>query len=125
VERTDNVFYTDYVLYFHHQIHIYMPYKYYKPEKVVSPRAHVEYIKTIFDGKTGKNPFSIAELKWDGQKRYGIRWNVSENEWDDPKKKSGVDTCLGLPSSRSYPTWFILPDLLFPEIENTLKEIQD
>lgn len=96
---------------------------YYKPHDVVSPKAHVRFISTVFDGGTGTQPFSIAVLEWDGSRCYGIRWNVSEYEWDDPDKMSGSKKCLGLPISHSYPTWFILPDALVTnDVIDRLKE---
>lgn len=102
-----------------------MAYDYYKPHEVVSPQAHVQFIKKLFDG--GTNPqyaFSIAALRWDENDCIGIRWNIAQNEWDDVSKKSGADRCLGLPISHSYPVWFILPDALYKVIKDKLPDLQ-
>jgi len=42
-----------------------------------------------------------------------MRWNVSEREWDDADKESGKVLCKGMPVSRGYPVWFVLPDDAF------------
>ena len=91
-------------------------YKYHDPSEVVSPRYCIEQVETIFDGGTSSTPFSLAIVTWDGQKRIGIRWNVTYREWDDADKIAGTKVCVGEPNSRGYPTWFILPDELLLQL---------
>lgn len=114
-------------------------YKYYDPEKVVSPRDCISEVTTIFDGGADYDkhePFSLAVVTWDGEKRIGIRWNVTYREWEDQDKKSGVKMCVGEPNSRGYPTWFMLPVSFLAEllsgtskvaeaVSKALKEIAD
>ncbi len=45
-----------------------------------------------------------------GNHNIGIRWNVSEKEWDDRRKYEDGMVCVGMPQSRGYSVWFILPD---------------
>lgn len=81
--------------------------RYYEPNNVRSPRDFVDSVSVIFDG--GPESYSFAKIVWEGNECYGIRWNVARREWDDPNKISGAKICVGVPSSRGYPTWFILP----------------
>lgn len=62
------------------------------PNKVISPRNRLKNIIKARD----YGSFSIAILEWDEEKRVGIRWNGKYNE-------------LGFPTSKGYPTWFIMP----------------
>jgi len=48
-------------------------------------------------------------------------------EWDDTDKVSGKKECLGMPVSRGYPTWFILPNNISnpsSDINKILKSIK-
>lgn len=85
-------------------------YRYFPPDKVISPKSCIEEVIPLFDGGITAGAYCVAEIKWNGKKCLGIRWNVNEREWDDPEKKSGLKPCIGEPNSRGYPTWFILPD---------------
>lgn len=103
--------------------------KYFNPEEVSSPRDLVKEIHVIFDG--GENSFSIAELEWEGESCLGIRWNVGHREWDDPDKQDGSKICLGMPTSRAHPVWFILPEafrdflpLIIAAEKRRLKELE-
>lgn len=80
---------------------------YVNPLNVVSPRDCVSNVNVIFDG--GEESFSIAEMDWEGTNAVGIRWNVASREWDDSEKLAGKKECKGMPVSRTYPVWFILP----------------
>ena len=83
--------------------------KYNHPEKVRSPRGYAKHIKPLYDG--GEEGISIAILEnCDGNHNIGIRWNVSEKEWDDRQKVEEKKACVGMPQSRGYSVWFILPD---------------
>lgn len=78
------------------------------PDVVRSPRGYVKEITPLYDG--GKYGFSIAILEdCSGNKNLGIRWNVSEKEWEDSRKTEGGMVCVGMPQSRGYSVWFILP----------------
>ncbi len=97
--------------------------KYFKPEQVTSPADYVEDVVKIYDG--GQDSFSLAKVKWNGTESIAIRWNVAEREWDDVEKNNGNKVCVGMPSSRGYPVWFILPkQLLIPgsEIMELIRE---
>ncbi|MEQ9468952.1 MAG: hypothetical protein RLN88_16200 [Ekhidna sp.] len=107
-----------------------MSYNYRKPQDVVSPKSRIKGTpQVIYDGKDGEYPFSIAIINWDGNKAYGIRWNVSDSEWDNPEKMiGGTKQCVGNPQSRGNSTWFIVPDILFnptnPVMQEILKKIK-
>jgi hypothetical protein len=82
-----------------------MPYT--NPSTVRSPKDRVKEVKVIFDKGPRERSWSIASLKFDGTEAVGIRWNGEV-------EKPGV----GTPSSRSNPTWFIVPS----EIAQSLVE---
>jgi len=78
------------------------------PHNVRSPRGYVKHITPLYDG--GEKGYSIAILEdCDGNKNIGIRWNVSEKEWEDSRKTEEGIKCVGMPQSRGYSVWFILP----------------
>ena len=82
--------------------------KYNKPKDVISPRSYVKTIKPLYDG--GCWGFSIAILEnINGECNVGMRWNISENEWEDRLKIKEEKYCVGMPQSRGYSVWFILP----------------
>ena len=82
--------------------------KYIKPKDVISPRRYVKTIKQLYDG--GCEGFSIAILEnINGECNVGMRWNISENEWEDQRKIKEEKYCVGMPQSRGYSVWFILP----------------
>lgn len=94
--------------------------RYTKPEDVRSPRYILTDLEILEHGDA--YDVAIAKLKWNGKNAIGIRWNVSEKEWNDPEKKSGKKICVGNPVSRGYPTWFILPHDLYKEHKELLKK---
>ena len=65
----------------------------------------------LYDG--GVNGFSLARFRCDGTDHIGMRWNVARKEYDDPEKQAGNIKCLGTPSVKGVPSWFILPRELF------------
>lgn len=71
---------------------------YVDPASVISPKNKVSNVEVIHDG--GEGNWSVAKLKWEGKPDLGIRWN---GHYDQP---------IGLPQSRGYPTWFIVPEEL-------------
>jgi hypothetical protein len=102
---------------------------YYYPHEVISPQDHVKFIEIIHDGKdgegNGEDAFSIAKLTWDGKPCIGIRWNIAINEFKDEKKINGDSKCVGIPSSRGFPVWFIIPNELLDPNSEIFKRIQD
>jgi len=86
-----------------------------KPQEVTSPRDLVKILKIVYSG--GAHSYSIAKLEWNKKECYGIRWNVSIRELQRNSKK-----CIGNPSSRGFPTWFILPTDFYTFIENKYPE---
>ena len=83
--------------------------KYNHPEQVRSPRGYAKKIKPLYDGGEDGCSFAILEDS-NGNKNIGIRWNISENEWYDKQKTEERKVCVGMPQSRGYSVWFILPD---------------
>lgn len=94
--------------------------KYIKPSGVISPMDCVSNVKVLFDG--GIDSFSIAEMEWEGTPVHGIRWNVARREWDDVDKVNGIKTCLGMPTSRGYSVWFVLPDVFIPYVNQIIAD---
>lgn len=63
--------------------------KYNHPVQVRSPRGYAKKIKPLYDG--GEEGCSIAILEdCNGYKNIGIRWNVSEKEWDATREHKCV-----------------------------------
>jgi Cdc6-like AAA superfamily ATPase len=73
---------------------------YIKPDLVISPKNSVSDLRVIYDG--GENSWSLAEMKWEGDKVMALRWNGGSTDQRFPG--------IGNPQSRGVPTWFILPD---------------
>jgi hypothetical protein len=82
--------------------------RYHDPQTVISPRDYVDNVRVLYDG--GDASFSIALIEFEGADHFAMRWNVARREWDDPDKQNLSKICMGMPSSRSMPVWFILPD---------------
>jgi len=92
------------------------------PEQVLSPRDSVEVIEVLDAGT--QESFALAIVAFEGVMNVGIRWNVAMREWDDESKIDESRRCVGMPSSRGYPVWFILPlDFLRMLMEGTRPEI--
>lgn len=95
--------------------------KYIKPEDVKSPRSYVNRIKPLYDG--GCEGFSIAILEnINGECNVGMRWNISENEWDDQRKIKEKKYCVGMPQSRGYSVWYILPKSSWKYVPQMIKD---
>jgi len=91
------------------------------PDQVQSPRRYVKHITPLYDG--GAEGVSIAILEnSDGNHNIGIRWNVSEKEWEDSRKIEIEMKCVGMPQSRGYSVWFILPDTSWQFVPQMIKE---
>lgn len=80
---------------------------YHDPHTVLSPRDFVSNVRVLHDGGVGS--FSVALIEFEGVDCLAMRWNVARREEDDPVKISGQKICVGMPSSRGYPVWFVLP----------------
>lgn len=82
---------------------------------------YAKQIRPLYDG--GEEGFSIAILEdSNGYKNIGIRWNVSEKEWEDSRKTEDGMTCVGMPQSRGYSVWFILPDTSWQFVPQVIRE---
>lgn len=84
---------------------------YHDPRTVTQPAQYLTDIEVIYDG--GPDGFSLARLRCEGVTHIAIRWNVARKEHDDPAKQSGELKCVGTPSVKGEPSWFILPVELF------------
>ena len=93
--------------------------KYINTKKVVSPKDYIEKVSVLIDD--GEDSFSLAKINWNGTEHFAIRWNVAMREWDDIEKKNGTKECVGMPSSRGYPVWFLLPDDFKGYLEDFIK----
>lgn len=95
------------------------------PDQVCSPRGYAKNIKPLYDG--GYESFSIAILEnSNGNYNIGIRWNISEKEWEDRRKTEEGKVCVGMPQSRGYFVWFILPDTSWQFVPQMIRqEIKD
>jgi hypothetical protein len=85
---------------------------YTNPATVRSPKERVKDVVVIFDKGPREGSWSIARLKFDGADAVGIRWNGEV-------AKPGV----GMPSSRSNPTWFIVPSEIADAVVETAKSL--
>lgn len=95
--------------------------KYNRPNQVRSPRGYAKKVTPLYDG--GEEGVSIAILEdCDGVYNIGIRWNISEKEWDDRRKTEEEMVCVGMPQSRGYSVWFILPDTAWKFVPQMIKD---
>lgn len=95
--------------------------KYNRPDQVRSPLGCANHIMPLFDG--GEEGFSNAILEdCDGVYNIGIRCNVSEKEWYDTRKTEEGIVCVGMPQSRGYSVWFILPDTAWQFVPQMIKD---
>jgi hypothetical protein len=85
---------------------------YTNPHTVRSPKDRVKDVEVIFDKGPQDGSWSLAKLKFDGSDAVGIRWNGEV-------AKPGV----GTPSSRSNPTWFIVPTEIAETLVETAKSL--
>ncbi len=85
---------------------------YTNPATVKSPKLRVKDVNVVFDKGPKEGSWSIARLKFDGEDVVGIRWNGEVS-------RPGV----GTPSSRSNPTWFIVPDEIAEAVVETAQKL--
>ena len=88
-----------------------MAFDYHLPHTILSPKDFVDNVRIIFDG--GETSYSLAIIEWEGVDRLAMRWNVARREYDQIQKQNGTIKSVGMPSSRGYPVWFVLPPELF------------
>lgn len=79
------------------------------PVNVVSPRDYISNVHVLYHDPSDEG-FSIAEVTWANTKVIAIRWNASMRELEDVTKTNQI--YKGNPTSRGYPTWFVLPDII-------------
>ena len=103
-----------------------MAYIYKNPKLISSPKGKVEVIEVLYDGADDP-AYSLALIKWEGQTKLGIRWNIAEAEWDDAKQQNGQAECIGNPQSRGHSTWFVLPDdsTFYENIKVAIEKLKD
>jgi hypothetical protein len=89
--------------------------EYHKPETVLSPRGTIAKLEVIYDG--GEHSWSLARMEWGGEPIVAMRWNGGRRNEIPPSEVPSV----GTPSSRGYPTWFVLPDEVAEMIEQSLR----
>ena len=68
--------------------------------------------------------FSRSENSYNinGEFYVGMRWNISENEWEDRLKIKEEKYCVGMPQSRGYSVWFILPKSSWKYVPQMIKD---
>jgi hypothetical protein len=89
--------------------------RYIRPQDVTAPKSHLELIRILDEGGEGT---TAVGLGWWHEKKRGkprsrvvllLRWNG----WNDP---IGEESVVGVPSSRGYPTWFVLEEKFYEPI---------
>ena len=94
---------------------------YNKPDQVRSPRLYANHVEPLYDG--GEEGYSVAIIENCAKEHsIGIRWNVSEKERGDTRKTDEGMTCVGMPQSRGYSVWFILPDISWKFVPQMIKD---
>lgn len=96
--------------------------RYVNPLDVTSPQDAVSNIRLILD--QGEEGISVAQIDWYEEPILVMRWNVSLREWEDPKKISEENICLGMPVSRGHPVWFVIPEEFFDNNSELWKNIK-
>ena len=93
------------------------------PGNVVSPKDTISSVQVLLDD--GPDSVSIARIVWNGVEVIGMRWNIAMREWNEQEKINNAKECLGMPVSRGYPTWFILPEEMFDPNSKISKVLND
>jgi hypothetical protein len=81
---------------------------YIDPKTVHSPRANWSLIEVLTDKGAGDVSLALGTWVSDGEapgKALAMRWNGNEG-----------DNGVGHPQSRGLPTWFIIPEWMYPTI---------
>lgn len=96
-------------------------FRYKKPIDVRTPKSDIKNVKVLCDN--GPLSYSIAVITWwDGNESLAMRWNVSNKEQEDSRKKSGELECVGFPQSHGYSSWFVIPDEWRVMIEEEIRK---
>lgn len=88
---------------------------YVRPGDVTSPKSNLTLIAVLDEGSAGQSALAIGE--WRENKRGRprshtvllMRWNGFDEPVDDENE-------VGVPSSRGYPTWFVVPEKYYEVI---------
>ncbi len=80
-----------------------------RPQDVTSPKKYLQDPRVVYDHDPGSagdpmDAFAVADVIWCDNQRLAMRWNCVEGR------------PFGNPSSRNFPTWFIIPDQFAPDI---------
>lgn len=85
---------------------------YLKPTEVLSPRGQVEVMDVLYD--SGEWGVSVARIRYRDKKNQpfkectGMRWNGSLGKGNK-----------GMPVSRGFPVWFVIPDEFSESVQAT------
>ncbi len=82
------------------------------PLKVISPKKHLKLIQVLYDGVKSGTGFSIAEVQWDGENTYGLRWDESPTDKGYP--------C----GSHGHPQWMIANGMMIKQMMSVLSLIR-
>ena len=86
---------------------------YVDPHTVQSPKGRISDVEVIYDKGPREFSWSIASMKWDGKRAFGIRWN---GEVSQPGS--------GTPQSRGNATWFIIPDEIVDAVVSAAADLE-
>jgi|GEM_PF-5925230 len=92
--------------------------KYTLPHLVNDTKNTIEIEEIIYDGNDGTHKddevdVSVAKIRFGGNSRLAIRWNISPDEYNDAAKINGEVCCIGMPVSIDQPLWFVIPKETF------------
>ena len=86
---------------------------YINPKTVVAPKHRVRDVRIVFDAGEVEKSWSVAELKWNEEEVFGVRWNG-----DSGSQK-------GTPVAHGNPTWFILPNEIAEAVRNMVERLKE
>ncbi len=86
------------------------------PRGVTTPRGRIRNLEVLYNGggQADDTGWSLARMLWDGEDALGIRWNGGSE--GDSK---------GQPTSRGYPTWYILPQEVMDVLQKDRKKAHE
>ena len=82
------------------------------PLKVISLKKHLKLIQVLYDGVKSGTGFSIAEVQWDGENTYGLRWDESPTDKGHPCGSHGL------------PQWMIANGMMIKQMMSVLSLIR-
>lgn len=86
------------------------------PRGVTTPRVRIRNLEVLYNGGAQADDagWSLASMLWDDEEALGIRWN------------GGVEgDSKGQPTSRGYPTWYILPQEVMDVFQKDRKKAHE